>query len=120
MPIDVLWEEMDWEDETPGPAPTMVLDVLRDDQSLVERFLCDLQGADFPYLRFISQETVTIFHQQHLAQLVTELEALCARNHDPQVAKHLRAVLQLVSAARGPRDTLIAFRVRQRKEEHAA
>lgn len=112
MPIDVLWEEMDWEAESSGPAPTRVLDVVRDDHSLVERFLSDLQGEDFPHLRFISHETVTVFHQQHIAQLATELEALSTRKHDPQVAKHLRAVLQLVSAARGPKDTLIAFRVR--------
>jgi hypothetical protein len=44
--------------------------------------------------------------------LITELEALSTRRHDPQVAKHLRSVLQLISAARGPRDTLVAFRFR--------
>jgi hypothetical protein len=120
VPIDVLWEEKDWEDGTPGPAPTRVLEVVRDDHSLVERFLSGLNGADFPYLHFISLETVTVFHQPHIAQLITELEALCARDHDPHVAKHLRAVLQLVSAAYGPQDTLIAFRVRAQKEQYAA
>ena len=114
MAIDVLWQEMDWEAETLGPAHTRVLDIVRDDHSLVERFLSNLEGADFAYQRFISHETVTIFHQQHLPQLITELEALCDRDYDPEVAKHLRAVLQLVIAACGPSDTLIAFQVRNK------
>jgi hypothetical protein len=112
MPIDVLWEEMDWEANTSGPAPTRVLDIVRDDHSLVKRFLSDLEDGAFPYLSFINPETVTIFHQQHIAQLISELEALSMRSHDPQVAAHLRAVLQFVSAALGPADTLIAFRAR--------
>ena len=120
MPIDVLWEEMDWEGGTQGPALTRVLEVVRDDHSLVERFLLDLDGTDFPYLSFISLETFTVFHQSHLAQLIAELKALCARDHDPQVTKQLRAVLQLVSSAHGPRDTLITFRVRAQEEQHAA
>ena len=120
MPIDVLWEEMDWEDGTLGPAPTRVVDILRDDHSLVEQFLAGLNDADFPYLAFISLETVTVFHQRHITQLLTELECLCGRDHAPEVAKHLRAVLQFVSAAHGPEDTSIAFRVRAQKEKHAA
>lgn len=112
MAIDVFWEEMDWEDETEGPAPTKVLEVVRDDHSLVEHFLSDLEGTKFPYLSFISHETFTVFHQQHIVQLVTELETLCRQNHDPQVARHLRAVLQLVFRACGSNDTLIVFRAR--------
>ncbi|MGH2372982.1 MAG: hypothetical protein ACRDIC_05830 [bacterium] len=112
MPIDIFCEEMDWEAETAGPAPTRVLAGVRDDQSLVEQLLSDLDSGEFPYLGFISQDTVTVFHQHHFAQLVKELEALSARKHDPQVAKHLHTILQLISAARGPKDTLIAFRVR--------
>jgi hypothetical protein len=112
VPIDVLWEKVNWEAETLGPAPTRVLAAVRDDQSLAEHFLSDLDGGDFSSLHFISHETVTVFHQQHIAQLVTELEALSDRKHDPQVAKHLRAVLELISAARGSKDTLISFRVR--------
>ncbi len=112
MPIDVLWEEMDWEAETSGPAPTRVLEAVRDDHSLVERFLLDLDSAAFPYLSFISLETVTVFHQANIGQLIMELEALCEQDHDPQVEKHLHEVLQLVAASQGPEDTLIAFRVR--------
>jgi hypothetical protein len=118
--IDVLWEEMDWEAETSGPVPTRVLDSIRDDQSLVERFLTDLESKHFPHLSFISRETVTIFHQQHIPQLVQELEALSERKHEPQVATHLGAVLQFVTAACGPEDTLISFQVREWKEGNAA
>ena len=108
VPIDVLWEEMEWEAEPSGPTPTRVLKVVPDEHTLFERFLSDLEGEDFPYLRFISHETVTVFHQQHIAHLITELEALSTRKHDPEVAKHLSAVLQLVSAAHGLKDTLVS------------
>jgi hypothetical protein len=118
MPIDVLWEEMDWEANPAGPAPTRVLKAVRDDHSLVERFLVDLEDGEFPHLSFISHETVTVFHQPSIERLIAELEALSRRKHDPHVATHLRAVLQLVSAARGPKDTLVAFRAR--KSEDAA
>ena len=116
MPIDVLWEKMDWEANPAGPAPTRVLKAVRDDHSLVECFLVDLD--EFPYLSFISHETVTVFHQPSIEQLIAELEALSRRKHDPHVGTHLHAVLQLVSAARGPKDTLVAFRAR--KSEDAA
>ena len=112
MSIEVLWEEIQWKDETPDePAETRVLTVVRDEHSLVERFLADFRVADFPYLRFISHETVTIFHQQHIPQLVNELEALCEQDHEPEVEKYLHAVLHLVCRARGSENTLIAFRV---------
>jgi hypothetical protein len=113
VPIDVLWKEMYWEADLTGPAPTRILKSVQDDCSLVERFLSNLKDDEFPYLSFISHETVTIFHQQHIGQLIAELQALRARDHEAQVAKHLDAVLQLVSAALGPEDTLIAFQVRQ-------
>ena len=71
MSIEVLWEEMRRRDEAPQQPPeTRVLAVVRDEHSLVERFLADFRVADFPYLSFISRETVTIFHQQHIPQLV--------------------------------------------------
>ena len=113
MSIDVLWEEMEWTHGGPGPAPTRVLDIVPDEQGVVEYLLSDLDGLAVPYLRFISHETVTIFHQQQLAQLIGELEALGARQRDPRVAQHLRAVVRLVSVAVGSKDTLIAFRVRR-------
>ena len=113
MPIDVLRTEVDWEANPNGPAPSRILGAVHDDHSLVARFLANLEANDFPYLSFISLETVTVFHQQHLAQLVSELQALCERDHDAQVGVHLHAVLQFVSAAAGPKDTSIEFRVRQ-------
>jgi len=116
LPIDVLWEEMYWEADASEPAPARTLEVVRDDFSLVERFLQDLKADEFPYLAFISRETVTIFHQRHLAQLVDELEVLSERNHEAQVADQLRAVLKLVSAAQGPEDTMIVFRIRQSRD----
>jgi hypothetical protein len=118
MPIDVLWEIMDWEVNPAGPAPIRMLKAVRDDHSLVESFLVDLDEAEFPYLSFINHETVTVFHQQHIGQLIAELEALSRREHDPSVATHLHGVLQLVSGARGRKDTLVAFRAR--KSEDAA
>ena len=54
------------------PGGTRVVDTIRDDL-LVERFISSLKGTEFPYLRFISLETVTVFHQQHLSLLVAEL-----------------------------------------------
>jgi hypothetical protein len=112
MPIDVVWEEMDWEANPSGPAPTRVLRVVPDNHSVVERLLSGLEGEDFEYLRFISHESVTIFHQPHISQLITELELLGTRKHDPQMAEHLSAILQVVSESIGVRDTLVAFRAR--------
>src|SRR5258706_15499454 len=112
MCINVLWEEMWWNNKTPDePAQTRVLAVVRDEHSLVERFLADFRVADFPYLRFISHETVTVFHQQHIPQLVKELEALCEQDHEPEVEKHLHDVLHLVHRAHGSENTFIAFEV---------
>jgi len=111
MSIEVRWEEMRWNDEAPDqPAESHVLAVVSDKYSLVERFLVAFRVAEFPYLRFISHETVTIFHQQHIPQLLQELEALCEQDHEPEVEKHLHAVLDLVRGAQGSENTLIAFR----------
>jgi ribosomal protein L22 len=113
VPIDVAWEVMDWPAEPSEPAATRVLRVLPDDHSVVACMLSGLEGREFPYLRFISHETVTVFHQQHIGQLITEPETLSRGTHDAQAAKHLSAVLQLVTAAHGVKDTLVAFRVRK-------
>ena len=118
MPIDVFWEDFDWAADTSGPVPTRVLKVVRDDHSLVTRFLTALQHDEFPHLSFISHETVTVFHQRSLGPLVGELEALRKREQDPAVLKQIGAVLELVAGARGPTESLIAFRVR--KGEDAA
>jgi len=110
MSIDVIWEEMRCSDEPNEPAKTHVLSALRDEHRLVERFLVDFRTADLPYLRFISHETVTIFHQQHIPQLINELDRLCEQDHKPNVEKHLHAVLDFVRGAYGSNNTLIAFR----------
>ena len=113
MSIDVLWTEVDWDANVNGPAPSRVLAAVHDEYSLVARFLANLEANDFPYLSFISLGTMTVFHQRHLAQLISELRVLCERKHDAQVEAHLHAVLRFVSAARDPKDTSIEFRVRQ-------
>jgi hypothetical protein len=112
MPIDVLWEQMDWEANPSGPAPTRTLRIVPDERGLVERVLSNLQDGDLPHLRFISHETVTVFHQQHIAQLLSELEVLGTRVREPEATKQLAAVLQLVADANGTMDSLVAFRVR--------
>jgi hypothetical protein len=63
MHIDVLWEEMRWSDDPHEPGYGHALEVLRDEHSLVERFLAESRTADLPNLHFISQGTETIFHQ---------------------------------------------------------
>ena len=110
MAIDVVWEQMRWSDDPLEPGETQVLAVVRDEHSLVERFLVDFRTADLPYLRFVSHETVTILHQEQIPQLAKELEALHDQDHHPDVAKHLNAVLDLVRNAYGSKHTLIAFR----------
>ena len=112
MSIEVRWEELWWSDERRDQlGGTRVLAVVSDVHSLVKRFLADFRVADFPYLRFISHETVTIFHQKHIPQLVKELEALCEQDHEPEVEKHIHAVLQLVRRAHGVENTHITFQV---------
>ena len=112
MPVDVVREEMYWEADPKVPGRTRVVDVLNDDHLLIERFLSNLKGTEFPYLRFISLETVTIFHQQSLSQLVAELVKSSEGVEDPQIATQVREMAQFVFAALGVEDTLIAFRVR--------
>jgi len=99
MSIDVRWEAAPEWPETEGH----VLGELRDDDSLVERFLVRSKIQDLPYVRFInpSPNGLTVFHQQHMRQLIDELETLSQRQHDPDVARHLRAVLDFVRQAYG-------------------
>jgi hypothetical protein len=103
---------MDWEANPSGPAPTRTLRIVRDERGLVERVLSNLPDGDVPYLRFISHKTVTVFHQQHIAQLQSELEVLGTRVREPEVTKQLAVVLQLVADANGTMDSLVAFRAR--------
>jgi hypothetical protein len=112
MAIDVQWEELRWSYKPDEPLDSHPLRILRDEESLVERFLIDFRVAELPYLRFIGRDTVTVFHQQQIPQLIKELETLCEQDHEQNVKKHLHAVLELVRAADGSPHTLIAFRAR--------
>jgi len=113
VPIDVQWEEMDWEANVSGPAPSRTLQLVSDDNSLVRGILSDLEDEEFPYLSFIGLDTVTVFHQRHLAQLISELERLAKKDFDTKVADHLELIEQLVFRAYGVEDTHITFRARR-------
>ena len=76
-----------------------VLGELRDDDSFVERFLLRSKIQDLPHVRFIDPNGLTVFHQQHMRQLIDDLETLSQRQHDPDVARHLNAVLDFVRQA---------------------
>ena len=89
-----------WEDE-PLPPETewKPLGELRDDQSLVERFLVHSKIQDLPTLLFMSGSTMHVFHQRHMRPLIDDLETLSKRQHEPEVERHLRAVLEFVRQA---------------------
>lgn len=97
MSIDVRWEAAPEWPETEGH----VLGELRDDDSLVERFLVPSKMRDLPTLRFIDPNGLHVFHQRHMRKLIDELETLSQQQHDPDVARHLRAVLDFVRQAYG-------------------
>jgi hypothetical protein len=99
MGIDLRWESEKGE----------VLGELPDGGALVERFLPDFEAADFPCLRFVDPYGDTVFNQPQIEQVARELEALAGREHEPEVEKHLRAVLEFVMAARGKVHTYIRF-----------
>jgi hypothetical protein len=112
MQIDVLWEEMRWSDDPHEPGYGHTLEVLRDEHSLVERFLTHSRTADLPSLRFIGHETDSLFHQDHIPLLLGELKALSEQELEPEVEKHLHAVRDFVRRAYGKGDTFIVFRAR--------
>jgi hypothetical protein len=82
---------------------------LPDGGALVERFLPDFESADFPCLRFVDPYGDTVFNQLQIEQVTWELEALAGRQHEPEVDRHLLAVLEFVRAARGRVHTYIRF-----------
>jgi hypothetical protein len=92
MSINLRWETAPEWPETEG----LVLGELRDDDSLVERFLVSARILDLPNLRFIDPNSLTVFHQRGIRQLIDELETLAQRQHEPEVAQHLGAVLEFV------------------------
>lgn len=116
MPIDVLREQMYLEGDPRKPARSRVVDSIRDEDLFIERFLSSLSGTEFPYLRFINLETATIFHQESMPQLASELAKSCERSGDPLIASKIREVSKFVLAALGARDTHIAFRARATNE----
>ncbi len=93
-----------WEDER-GEQLAQLLDP----QYLVERFLPPFDAQDFPCLRFVDPAGDTTFNQAQVAQLVSELERLLTKEHDPKVERHLRAALQFVRQALGKTHTYIKF-----------
>src|SRR5262245_52699483 len=99
MGIDLRWENERGE----------VLGELPDGGALVERFLPAFESADFPCLRFVDPYGDTVFNQFQIEQVTQELEALAGRQHEPEVDRHLRAVLDFVRAARGQVHTYIRF-----------
>jgi len=96
--------EIRWEDER-GEQ----LAQLFDGDFLVEKFLPDFQAQNFPCLRFVDPAGDTVFNQLQIAQLINELESLSAQKHEPEVERHLQAVLDFVRKANGKVHTYIKF-----------
>ena len=82
---------------------------LADPRSLVERFLPQFEAQDFPYLRFVDPYGDTVFNQAQIRQVITELERLAQQPHEPEVERHLLAVLDFVRQARDRVHTYIKF-----------
>ena|SRR5436309_13620104 len=99
MGIDLRWENERGEK----------LAELPDGDFLVERFLPPFDASDFPCLRFVDPAGDTVFNQAQIMQVVLELERLSARRHEPNVERHLRAVLEFVRQAVGKTHTYIKF-----------
>jgi hypothetical protein len=93
-----------WEDER-GEQLAQLLD----GDYLVQRFLPHFEAQDFPCLRFVDPAGDTVFNQAQIGQLVLELERLSAQKHEPEVERHLRAVLKFVRQAVGEVHTYIKF-----------
>ena len=99
MGIDLRWEDENGEQ----------LAELLDQHSAVARFLPPMQAQDFPCLRFVDPCGDTVFNQPQITQVVLELERLSAQKHEPEVERHLRAVLAFVRKAAGSVHTYIKF-----------
>ena len=93
-----------WEDER-GQRLAQLLDP----DFLVEKFLPPFDAPDFPCLRFVDPAGDTVFNQPQIRQVISELERLSGGRHDPQVQRHLRAVLEFVRQAAGKVHTYIKF-----------
>ena len=93
-----------WEDERGEQLAQLI-----DRDFLVEKFLPNFQAQDFPCLRFVDPAGDTVFNQFQITQLVSELERLSAQKHEPDVERHLQAVLAFVRQAVGKVHTYIKF-----------
>lgn len=93
-----------WEDEN-----GKLFAELLDPGFLVEEFLPFYDDKDFPCLRFVDPHGYTIFNQFQITELVRELEKLSAKERDPKVQTHVRAVLEFVRQAAGKAHTYIKF-----------
>ena len=79
------------------------------DRGFVEQFLPHADSPDFPCLRFVDPYGDTVFNQPQISQLVLELERLSGQKHEPEVERHLQAVLEFVRKAVGSVHTYIRF-----------
>jgi hypothetical protein len=93
-----------WEDER-GKQ----LGALNDPRYHVARFLPPFDSPNFPCLRFVDPAGDTVFNQAQIKQVISELETLAAEKHDPEVERHLQAVLKFVRQAAGKVHTYIKF-----------
>jgi hypothetical protein len=99
MGIDLRWENERGEQ----------LAELLDTSALVERFLPHFEAQDFPCLRFVDPYGDTVFNQFQITQVISELEKVSGQKHEPEVERHLRAVLDFVRQATGKVHTYIRF-----------
>src|SRR5260221_13412612 len=96
--------DLRWEDEHGNQVAELL-----DTGSLVARFLPHFESQDFPCLRFVDPYGDTVFNQFQIRQVVAELERLSAQQHEPEVERHLRAVLEFARKANDPVHTYIKF-----------
>jgi hypothetical protein len=99
MGINIHWEDERGERLADLPDPGF----------LVMRFLPPFDAKEFPCLRFVDPAGDTVFNQAQITELVSELETLSPRRHDPRVEQHLKAVLKFVRQAVGKTHTYIKF-----------
>ena len=96
--------DLRWEDESGNQ-----LGELLDPRALVGRLLPDFEAQDFPCLRFVDPCGDTVFNQFQIRQVVAELERLSEQRHEPEVERHLGAVLEFVRHASDQVHTYIKF-----------
>jgi hypothetical protein len=96
--------DLRWEDERGKPLAELL-----DPKMLVECFLPDFGDQDFPCLCFVDPYGDTVFNQHQITQLISELETLSGKKREPEVERHLQAVLEFVRQTAGKTHTYIRF-----------